>query len=79
MAEVARAALRCTAASVVIGGVVYDVARIGRFNEASALLWNVAVYGFTVLFGAAVYLGACMLLRVPEIDDLTRALRRRRK
>lgn len=79
MAEVGRAALRSTAASIVMGGVVYDVARLGRFSEASALLWNVAVYGFTVVFGAAVYLGACVLLRVPELDDLTRALRRKRK
>lgn len=79
MGEVVRAALRCTAASIVMGAVVYDVARFGRFSQASSLLWNVAVYGFTVVFGAAVYLGACSLLRAPEIADLTRALRRRRK
>jgi hypothetical protein len=42
-------------------------------------LRNLAVYSFTVLFGAAVFVAACMLLRVRELDDVTRALRRKTK
>jgi hypothetical protein len=62
-----------------MGAVVYDVARLGRFEDASALLRQLVVFGFTVLFGAAVYLGACVILRVPELEDLARALQRRRR
>jgi putative peptidoglycan lipid II flippase len=77
--EVYGAALRQLGASVIMGAVVYDVARLGRFEDASALLRQLVVFGFTVLFGAAVYLGACVILRVPELEDLARALQRRRR
>jgi putative peptidoglycan lipid II flippase len=77
--EVARAAAPVALASAVMGLVVHDVARLGRFDDASLWLRNLAVYSFTVLFGAAVFVAACMLLRVRELDDVTRALRRKRK
>jgi putative peptidoglycan lipid II flippase len=79
LSEVGYAAARSAAASAVMGAVVYDVARFGRFEDASAWLRNLAVYAFTVIFGAAVYLGACVLFRVRELEDIARALRRKRK
>jgi putative peptidoglycan lipid II flippase len=77
--EVYGAGLRQLAASVIMGGVVYDVARLGRFDDASGMLRQLIVYGFTVLFGAAVYVGACVILRVPELEDLARVRKRRRR
>jgi len=78
MAEVWRSALRCCGASAVMGLVVYDVARLGRWDDGSAFTRNLAAYGFTVLFGVAVYLGACALLRTRELTELSRALGRKR-
>jgi putative peptidoglycan lipid II flippase len=78
LSEVAGSALRAAAASAVMGAVIYDVARFGRWVDDAASLRNVAVYAFTVVFGVAVYAGACFVFRVRELEELTRALRRRR-
>lgn len=77
--EVYGAGPRQLAASVIMGGVVYDVARLGRFDDASEMFRQLIAYGFTVLFGAAVYVGACVIVRVPELEDLARARKRRRR
>ena len=77
--EVYRSALRCSIASLIMGGVVYDVAHFGRWNAPDQVVRNVLVYGGTVLFGAAVYAAACVLLRSPELSDLQNALGRRRR
>lgn len=79
LSEVAAAGLRSLVASVVMGAVVYEVSDFGRWVDQTASLRNVAVYAFTAIFGAAVYVGACLLLRVQELDDLMRALRRKRR
>jgi putative peptidoglycan lipid II flippase len=78
LSEVWGAALRSCAASAVMGAVIYDVARFGRWVDGAASLRNVAVYAFTVVFGVAVYAGACFIFRVRELEDLMRALRRKR-
>lgn len=78
LGEVVRSGLRCTAASLVMGMVIYDVARFGRWVDGGASLRNVAVYAFTVVFGVAVYAGACSIFRVGELVELTAALRRKR-
>jgi putative peptidoglycan lipid II flippase len=77
-AEVYRSAFRCTIGSAVMGFVVYDVAHFGRWDDPDAFGRNLAVYSGTVVFGAAVYAAACLLLRAPELHDLQTALRRRR-
>ena len=76
--EVTRSALRCMAASAVMGVVIYDVARFGHWVDDAASLRDVAVYAFTVVFGVAVYAGACFIFRVRELGELTQALRRKR-
>jgi putative peptidoglycan lipid II flippase len=78
LSEVTGSALRSLAASAVMGAVIYDVARLGRWVDDAASLRNVAVYAFTVLFGVAVYVGACFIFRVRELADLTHAVRRKR-
>jgi putative peptidoglycan lipid II flippase len=78
-AEVLRSALRCLIASLVMGAVVYDVARLGRWNDPTQLTRNLLVYGGTVVFGAAVYAAMCLLLKAPELNDLQQVLRRRRQ
>jgi len=78
LSEVTASALRCTFAGLVMGAVIYDVARFGRWVDDAASLRNVAVYAFTVVFGVAVYAGACSIFRVRELEELTRALRRKR-
>ena len=72
-------ALRCSIASLVMGAVVYDVARLGRWNDSTQLTRNLLVYGGTVVFGAAVYAAVCALLRAPELSALQQVLRRRRQ
>ena len=61
-----------------MGAVIYDVARFGHWVDGAASLRNVAVYAFTVVFGVAVYAGACFLFRVRELEDLMHAVRRKR-
>ncbi|HKP58036.1 MAG TPA: murein biosynthesis integral membrane protein MurJ [Polyangiales bacterium] len=78
-AEVYRSALRCTLASLIMGAVVYDVARFGRWSQPDQFVRNLVVYGATVLFGVLVYAAACSLLRAPELSDLQSALGRRRR
>jgi putative peptidoglycan lipid II flippase len=75
--EIGRSVLRCTLASAVMGAIIYDLARLGHWEDSSALVRNLAVYAFTVLFGTAVYVAACRLARAPELDDLARALGRK--
>jgi putative peptidoglycan lipid II flippase len=77
LSEVGWSALRCTLASLVMGAIVYDLARLGRWNDGGALLRNLAVYAFAVLFGVAVYFATCKLARSRELDDLSRALGRK--
>jgi putative peptidoglycan lipid II flippase len=79
LSEVGWSALRCSLASALMGVVVYDLARLGRWSDASSLLRNLSAYTFTVLFGAAVYIAACVLIRCGELDDLARAMQRKRK
>jgi hypothetical protein len=77
-AEVYRSALRCTLASGIMGAVVYDVSRLGRWMEPASVMRNVAVYGGTVAFGTLVYAAACSLLRSPELIELRAAIGKRR-
>jgi putative peptidoglycan lipid II flippase len=77
-AEVYRSAVRCTIASLIMGAVVYDVARFGNWMEPSSVGRNIAVYGGTVVFGALVYLAACFLLKSPELIELSAAIGKRR-
>jgi peptidoglycan biosynthesis protein MviN/MurJ (putative lipid II flippase) len=79
LAEVRSSALRSALASGVMGVVVYDVARLGYWNDAAAFGRNLAVYAFTVTFGVAVYVAGCALLRVRELNDLGAALGRKLK
>jgi putative peptidoglycan lipid II flippase len=76
-AEVYRSALRCTIASLIMGAIVYDVARFGHWNESGHVFVNVAVYAGTVVFGTAVYAAACSLLRSPELIELAAAIGKR--
>jgi putative peptidoglycan lipid II flippase len=78
-AEVYRSALRCTIASLIMGAIVYDVARFGRWMDPGSVLRNIAVYAGTVVFGALVYAAACSLLRSQELNELAAAIGKRRR
>jgi putative peptidoglycan lipid II flippase len=79
MSEVWNSALRSALASVVMGVVIYDLARLAHWDDGRALLRNLCVYAITVLFGGAVYAGACLLLRTRELEELRGVLRRKGK
>jgi putative peptidoglycan lipid II flippase len=66
-------ALRCCAAAALMGAAVLFVyglfPGIGKIEQILAVLVSIAA-------GGGVYLVACILLRAPELRDITRALRR---
>jgi putative peptidoglycan lipid II flippase len=77
LGEVLKSSARCLFASLAMGAVTYDMARLGSFARGGSFLRDLAVYACVVPFGTLVYLAACRLLGAPELDDLQRALSRR--
>lgn len=75
--RVAASGLRIAAASGAMGAACWAIARAGDWplggNHGPNVAWLVAA----VVGGAATYLGAAALLRVPELADLAAAVRRR--
>jgi putative peptidoglycan lipid II flippase len=71
-----RAALRILAASALLAGVSYGVWRVLDGALGRSVGGQIVSLGTALLAGAAAYLGACLLLRVRELDAL-RSLRGR--
>jgi putative peptidoglycan lipid II flippase len=76
--EVLVSAARALVASLVMGAIVYDVTRLGDFARSGSQLRDLFVYGFAIVFGAAVYAAASLLMRATEVRDLLDTVRRKR-
>ncbi len=76
--EVVQSAIRMLVATVAMALVAWPVSRLGRWAEGGNDPRNIAVFVASVVGGAVAYLIAARLLRAPELDDVLRALRRRR-
>ncbi len=75
--EIAMSLVRVVSASLVMGLVVYGIARFGQWQLGGNDMRNLWVFGVAVVAGAAVYLGIAAALGAPELGDLRSALRRR--
>lgn len=76
-AEVLRSSLRCLVASLAMGAVIYDVARVATWTQNGSPVRSLITYLAIVPFGALVYFAACSLLRSPELGELRSVLSRR--
>lgn len=77
--SVITSAARMGAASAAMGAAAWAIASLGRWEEGGNDPRNIVVYVAAVVGGAITYLVAARLLGAPELTDLLRAIRRRRR
>ena len=77
LARVTDAVVRVTIASVVLGGVAYGVWYALDNALGRSVIAQIVSLGAALAVGAGVYLGACALLRVRELDALRQTVSRR--
>ncbi len=77
LTEITSSALRISAASAVMGAVVWAGARLGDWSRGGNDPRNLLVFVFTVVAGLLTYLAVTRVLGSPELGDLRSALRRR--
>lgn len=70
-------ALRTTVAAAVMGGVLFGLARFGRWERGGNDLANIGLLVGTILAGAACFFLVARLVRSPDLMTLLEAVRRR--
>jgi putative peptidoglycan lipid II flippase len=70
--------LKSVAAAVAAGGAAWGSSQLGRWGRGACSA-NYGVLLLAVVAGVAVYIAVCWLLRCPELGELARAFRRRRR
>jgi putative peptidoglycan lipid II flippase len=75
--EIGMSLVRVVTASIVMGVVIWSMARLGEWNLGGNDPRNLGVFAATVAVGALTYLAVTAALRAPELGDLRSAIRRR--
>lgn len=71
------ATVRLLVASAAAGAAGWGVSRLGAWERGGNDVVNVVVLALACIAAGLVYLGACKVLRAPELDDVLAAVRRR--
>jgi putative peptidoglycan lipid II flippase len=73
-----RTVAKVVPAAVITAVAAFSVAEgIGSIVEPDGVVWRAVQVGSAVVAGVAVYIGAALMLRIEEVDDVMDAVRRR--